>query len=81
MKKIIYLTGLCSVFLLAGCEEIKSVDWWTEHHDEAIKKEAECKKSGSDSQNCQNVKEANFRYQQLHAKKPDYAEEMKKYIN
>lgn len=72
MKKIIYLMGLCSVFLLSGCEETKSVEWWSEHHDEAVKKEVECKKAGSDSQNCRNVKEANFRYQQSHAIEPSF---------
>lgn len=40
---------------------------------------AECKKTGSDSQNCRNVKEANFRYQQLHAKEPNFKEYFKKY--
>ncbi|HCQ4148347.1 TPA: entry exclusion protein, partial [Escherichia coli] len=39
----------------------------------------ECKKTGSDSQNCRNVKEANFRYQQLHAKEPNFKEYFKKY--
>ncbi|MBW4786787.1 EexN family lipoprotein [Escherichia coli] len=62
---------IISVFSLSGCfEETKSVDWWKEHHDESLKKEIECKKTGSDSQNCRNVKEANFRYQQLHATPP-----------
>ncbi|EHH3086471.1 TPA: EexN family lipoprotein [Salmonella enterica] len=80
MKNIFILSGLISVFLLTGCEETKSVDWWKDHHEEAIKKEAECKKTGSDSQNCQNVKQANFEWQQLHAVEPDWNKEMKKYI-
>ncbi|WP_250150653.1 EexN family lipoprotein [Escherichia coli] len=25
-------------FFLAGCEEVKSVDWWQSHPDEATKK-------------------------------------------
>ncbi|OSK15977.1 hypothetical protein EAMG_05295 [Escherichia coli M056] len=79
MKKLFVLVGLVSVCVLTGCEETKSVDWWFEHHDEAIKKEAECKKTGSDSQNCQNVKEANFRWKQFHAVEPDWGKVMKKY--
>lgn len=80
MKGFMIIAGLCGVFLLSGCEETKSVEWWTEHHDEAVK-EAECKKSGSDSQNCRNVKEANFRYQQLHAKEPNWSADADKVIN
>ncbi|ENH5632603.1 EexN family lipoprotein [Salmonella enterica] len=67
-----------SSFMLSGCfEETKSVQWWEEHHDEAVKKEVECKNSGSDSQNCRNVKDANFRYQQLHAKQPNFKDAFK----
>ncbi|EJH3223197.1 EexN family lipoprotein, partial [Salmonella enterica subsp. enterica serovar Typhimurium] len=79
MKKSFVLIGALSIFSLVGCEETKSVDWWLEHHEESLKKEAECKKTGSDSQNCRNVKEANFRYQQLHAKEPNFKEYFKKY--
>ncbi|CAJ1305994.1 TPA: EexN family lipoprotein [Escherichia coli] len=70
---------IISVFSLSGCfEETKSVDWWKEHHDESLKKEIECKKTGSDSQNCRNVKEANFRYQQLHSTPPSFKDAFKK---
>jgi hypothetical protein len=79
MKNIFILTGFISVFILTGCEETKSVDWWKEHHAEAVKKEAECMKTGDDSQNCRNVKEANFRYQQLHAKEPSFKEYFQKH--
>lgn len=79
MKNIFMLMGIFFVFTLSGCEETKSVSWWIDHHDDALKKEAECKKSGSDSKNCQNVKEANFRWQQLHAKEPDYEAYFKKH--
>ncbi|WP_436840180.1 EexN family lipoprotein [Shigella flexneri] len=78
-EKVFCLIGALSIFSLVGCEETKSVDWWLEHHEESLKKEAECKKTGSDSQNCRNVKEANFRYQQLHAKEPNFKEYFKKY--
>lgn len=81
MNKLFFLSGLVCVFILTGCEETKSVEWWTEHHEDAIKKEAECHKTGSDSQNCRNVKQANFEYQQLHAKHPDDADMIKKYMN
>lgn len=80
MKKLLICAGLTGIFLLAGCEETKSVEWWTEHHEDALKKEAECKKTGSDSQNCMNIREANFRWQQLHAVEPDWNSEMKKFI-
>ena len=80
MKRFLICIGLASIFVLVGCEETKSVDWWKEHHEEAIKKEAECKKTGSDSQNCRNVKQANFEWKQLHAVEPDWNAEMKKLI-
>lgn len=78
-EKIYVFTLFLSALILTGCKETKSVDCWTEHHDEAVKKEAKCEKSGSDSQNCKNVKEANFRYQQLHAKAPSFSDYFKKY--
>ncbi|EJX2514730.1 EexN family lipoprotein [Salmonella enterica] len=56
-SKIVFLFSM--VFLVAGCkEETKSVDWWTIHPKEAVDKYKECKKSGSDSENCKNVKRA-----------------------
>ncbi|MDL1703528.1 EexN family lipoprotein [Yersinia pestis] len=52
---------LFSFLILSGCgEETKSVDWWGEHSTEAETKKVECEKSGSDSQNCKNVKQALF---------------------
>lgn len=80
MKMIIPLITVCLPLFLTGCEETKSVEWWTEHHEDALKKEVECKKTGSDSQNCHNVKQANFEYQQLHAKHPDDAGMLEKYL-
>ncbi|EBF6566098.1 hypothetical protein OT34_24205 [Salmonella enterica subsp. enterica serovar Typhimurium] len=56
-SKIVFLFSM--VFLVAGCkEETKSVDWWTSYPKEAVDKYKECKKSGSDSENCKNVKRA-----------------------
>ncbi|EEE0173957.1 EexN family lipoprotein [Salmonella enterica subsp. enterica serovar Pomona] len=56
-SKIVFLFSM--VFLVAGCKEkTKSVDWWTNHPKEAVDKYKECKKSGSDSENCKNVKRA-----------------------
>ena len=80
MKRIIFPCVLLGAFLLAGCDETKSVEWWKEHHEDALKKEAECKSTGSDTQNCRNVREANFRWQQLHAKEPDWGQ-LKNYMN
>ncbi|EMR0499923.1 EexN family lipoprotein [Citrobacter freundii] len=80
MKINTILTALIFPIFLAGCEETKSVEWWTEHHEDALKKEVECKKTGSDSQNCHNVKQANFEYQQLHSKRPDDAGMLDKYL-
>lgn len=48
MKKYGVVAALGLTFFLAGCEEVKSVDWWQSHVDEATKKVAECKKSGSE---------------------------------
>lgn len=59
------------VFLLSGCgEETKSVDWWRNNPDEAIKKVQECKSSGADTDNCKNVKAALHRNQQQDAPIP-----------
>ncbi|WP_400257730.1 EexN family lipoprotein [Klebsiella pneumoniae] len=68
MKKYGLVAALGLTFFLTGCEEVKSVDWWQSHVDDATKKVAECKKSGSDSENCKNAKEGLFRYKQLHPK-------------
>lgn len=76
MKKSFVLIGALSIFSLVGCEETKSVDWWLEHHEESLKKKLSVR-NRSDSQNCRNVKEANFRYQQLHAKEPNFKEYFK----
>ncbi|MGK3330279.1 EexN family lipoprotein [Escherichia fergusonii] len=55
MKKI--CTLLMSIFILSACgEDTKSSDWWLNHPKEATEKYKECKKSGEDSVNCQNVK-------------------------
>lgn len=58
---------LVLAFLLSGCEDVKSVDWWKTHPDDAQKKVAECNKSGDDTENCKNAKEGFFRYKQLKA--------------
>ncbi|MCV5597277.1 EexN family lipoprotein, partial [Escherichia coli] len=55
MKKI--CTLLMSIFILSACgEDTKSSDWSLNHPKEATEKYKECKKSGEDSVNCQNVK-------------------------
>lgn len=41
------------------------------------KKVAECKASGSDSDNCRNAKEGLFRYKQLHAVEPSFKDAFK----
>jgi hypothetical protein len=61
------IPALGLTFLLVGCEDVKSVDWWQAHADDATKKVAECNKSGSDSENCKNAKEGLFRFKQLKA--------------
>ncbi|HAX2124087.1 TPA: EexN family lipoprotein [Escherichia coli] len=61
MKKTRILSLVLFSIALSGCsEEIKSVDWWGQHLTEAKQKQVECEKSGSDSQNCKNVKQALF---------------------
>lgn len=59
MKKLFILSGvLLAASLLSGCgEETKSADWWQEHPEEATAKYQECKKSGEESVNCQNIKQ------------------------
>ncbi|UDJ88652.1 EexN family lipoprotein (plasmid) [Erwinia amylovora] len=75
LGSILIVTGF--TFLLAGCEDVKSVDWWQSHPDEADQKVSECKKSGDDSENCRNAKDGLFRYQQLHASSPSYKDAFK----
>ncbi|EJT4720271.1 TPA: EexN family lipoprotein [Klebsiella pneumoniae subsp. pneumoniae] len=60
MKKIIAMTGfVLTLMVLTGCgEETKSVDWWVSHPKEATEKYVDCQKTGSDSDNCKNVKKA-----------------------
>jgi hypothetical protein len=65
-------------FFLAGCEDVKSVDWWQSHPDEANKKVSECKKA-SDSENCKNAKDGLFRYKQLHPNSPSYKDAFKSF--
>lgn len=74
--KLILCVGL--VFAITGCEDVKSVDWWQEHHIDAEKKVAECKSSGSDSDNCRNAKDGLFRYKQLNAPGISFKDEFKK---
>ncbi|WP_180326903.1 EexN family lipoprotein [Escherichia coli] len=57
MKKTRILSLVLFSIALSGCgEDIKTVDWWRNHPKEATEKYKECKKSGEDSVNCQNVK-------------------------
>ncbi len=61
------------VLLLSGCgEETKSVDWWRNHPEDAMKKADECKASGADTENCKNVKAAMFRNKQQDAPVPTF---------
>ncbi len=68
MKKSIFIFIL---FLLAGCDETKSKDWYKEHVDQMKSRQSECKATGNDSQDCRNAKEAFFEWEQLHAKVPN----------
>ncbi len=78
MKAIKSIMCLGVALVIAGCEDVKSADWWQEHHDDAEKKVAECKSSGSDSENCKNAKEGLFRYKQLNAPSISFKDEFKK---
>ncbi|HCO3811209.1 TPA: EexN family lipoprotein, partial [Escherichia coli] len=51
-------------------EDIKTVDWWRNHPEEAISKVEECKKSGDVSDNCKNAKTALYKNQQQDAPVP-----------
>lgn len=55
IKELIIYALLFSVFLFFSYEESKSTGWWMNHHDQAIKKDIECKKTGSNSQDCRNA--------------------------
>ncbi len=70
MMKYVVIT---LVLLLSGCgEETKSVDWWRNHPEDAMKKADECKASGTDTENCKNVKAAMFRNKQQDAPVPTF---------
>ncbi|EAO8023241.1 acetyltransferase [Salmonella enterica] len=69
MKYLLVVVAL----LLSGCgEETKSVDWWRNHPEDAMKKADECKNSGADTENCKNVKAALFRNKQQDAPVPTF---------
>ncbi|HHQ6539539.1 TPA: EexN family lipoprotein [Serratia fonticola] len=71
MKKLL-IVG-CAAFMLMGCEEeTKSKDWWLEHIEDAKVKVEECAKSGSDTDNCKNAKEAMFRHKQATSTIPTF---------
>ncbi|EFB70441.1 EexN family lipoprotein [Providencia rustigianii] len=81
MKKMI-LIGVVSAFLLSACsEEVKSVQWWQEHAEEAQKKVDECSVNGNDSENCRNAKDGLFRHKQLTAQSPSFMDAYKKTQN
>lgn len=60
MKKSIFVAAaVVATVFLAGCkEEAKSREWWADHPKEATEKYLECKKTGEESVNCQNIKRA-----------------------
>lgn len=63
----------CFIFIyvcvfLSGCnEETKSTDWFIKNPHEMKKTYEECKKTGEDSNNCKNAKEAHFQIKQQNA--------------
>ena len=71
MKKTRLLSLVLFSIALSGCgEDIKTVDWWRNHPEEAISKVQECKKSGDVSDNCKNAKTALYKNQQQDAPVP-----------
>lgn len=53
MKKILILI---SVLLLSACgEEVKTSEWWFEHHEEAVIRYKKCLETGEDTPNCENI--------------------------
>lgn len=51
--------GLFFMIILAGCqEEVKSVEYYAEHHDERREVIEGCENSGSESKNCKNARAA-----------------------
>jgi len=68
------LAIIFSLFLLSGCNESKSVDYWKGHIDEARSVKYKCLKDGDDSSNCTNAKQAVDEYDQAHAKKQKYSD-------
>lgn len=81
MKIVIAISTLLLSFLMTGCgEETKSTVWWSEHIEQAKEKDSECKKSGADTDNCRNAREAVFRYDQAHAPLPKFGKDFEKEV-
>lgn len=65
MNKLLLVLSLTSAGFLVGCsEETKSPQWWAEHPKEATEKYLECKKTGDDTPNCQNIRRVKARIAQ-----------------
>lgn len=78
---MILLSALSILFLSACSEDVKSVQWWQEHAEEAQKQVDECSANGNDSENCKNAKDGLFRHKQLTAKQPSFMDAYKKIQN
>lgn len=66
--KNIYCSFIIGALFISGCNEpSKSRDWYEHHHKEMNERYTECKKSGDDTPDCRNAKEAHFNVSQLNA--------------
>lgn len=68
MKKCVYVSAaILSALMLSGCgeEEVKTVDWWTDHPEERQPFVEECRNDNQNelSANCQNAIEAETKSQ------------------
>jgi len=68
MKKVFLFPIIITAFIIAGCNDKTSVDWYVNHHDDLIEKYTECllAKSWHDPI-CQNARSA----KNLEIDKPD----------
>lgn len=62
----------CFIFVLNGCEDkTQTVEWFKEHPIEMNKVLHTCKKSGNDTNNCRNVRDADTQIKRANSPIPN----------
>lgn len=70
-NRFVFISAIVTAFLLTGCNDKTSVEWYVNHHDDLIAKYTECLLAKSwEDPICQNVRSA----KNLEIEKPDVKE-------